>query len=92
MDQYPIKPEVLAEIEAERGRQNVEWGGPEHDEGHCCEDWLTYIAKQMRCIRGGTESAPRPARERMVMIAALAVAALENAPDLQPTTQGDNDA
>jgi hypothetical protein len=70
---------VIDEIDAERARQDVQWGGPAHDDQHHPDEWIDYINKQ---ARAGWLAAvtPHPVeyRERLVKIAALAVAALES--------------
>lgn len=65
-------------IAEERAAQDEQWGGGEHDKEHTTEEWLTYITKQLNYaaianrIGRGDE-----VKERLVKIAALAVAALE---------------
>jgi hypothetical protein len=63
---------VFAEIAAERVRQNAQWGGPEHDDAHGPIDWLQCIDYQH------SRATVSDYRERMVKIAALAVAAIES--------------
>lgn len=61
------------DIRAERARQDLQWGGPAHDDGHAVEDWCSYIGRQLYFV----EVRP-PVRDRLVKIAALAVAAIES--------------
>lgn len=70
---------VFAEIQAERVRQDEQWGGPEHDDTHGPADWCDYIERQLSEADGviGLQN-PAAWRERMVKIAALAVAAIES--------------
>lgn len=72
-------PNVLDEITAERARQDEQWGGPEHDDGHDCIDWCNWIDYQRQRAVGSALAGDRADwRERMVKIAALAVAAIES--------------
>jgi len=79
--------QLFAEIEEERARQDRQWGGPGHDDEHDWDEWLDYIAKQMRRLdvderrtlrRLEPPDAPPDYRDRLVKIAALAVAAVES--------------
>lgn len=65
---------IYQEIQAERRRQDEKWGGPQHDDQHEPKDWITYLAKHL-----GRAVTPHPGvfREQMVIVAALAIAALE---------------
>lgn len=67
--QYPYK-----DIEAERVRQDAQWGGASHDDGHPMLDWLDFIDHQITRARG----LPHQIRDRLVKIAALAVAGIES--------------
>lgn len=74
---------VLAEVAAERKRQDVTWGGPEHDDGHTNTNWtiwLSFIDEHNRKAYSGENSpeAYRNARRRFIEVAALAVAAVES--------------
>jgi hypothetical protein len=64
---------VYQEIQQERERQDGLWGGPEHDDQHTGHDWLGFIESQLERIVD-----PPSYRERLVKIAALAVAAVES--------------
>ncbi|WP_416052772.1 hypothetical protein [Cupriavidus basilensis] len=66
--------QVCREVVAERARQTVLWGGPEHDDEHTNNDFLRFIHYQMNSIAHDT---PDLHRARFVKIAALAVAAVE---------------
>lgn len=70
---------VLQDIVAERNAQDVQWGGPAHDDRHAPEEWLEYIEKQLdyaNALIGMSESDPEY-RERLVKIAACAIAAIQ---------------
>lgn len=76
---------IVLDIFAERDRQDAQWGGPEHDDGHTAHDWLRYIGHQAQRAHDETLSDdrtqlvdPEHYRQRLVKIAALAVAALES--------------
>jgi hypothetical protein len=63
---------IFNEVVAERARQDARWGGPEHDDGHSEGDWADFIREYAWGDRGADF------RERMLKIAALAVAAIES--------------
>lgn len=69
---------VVLEIEAERKRQDYQWGGSGHDDHHTREEWLTYLRrhteKAARALRDGDLAAHR---RYLRNIAALAIADLE---------------
>lgn len=76
---------IVLDIFAERDRQDAQWGGPDHDDSHSARDWLVYVNKQVETAIGETLSDdttqlvdPEHYRQRMVKIAALAVAAIES--------------
>lgn len=67
--------DILTEIAAERVRQDMKWGGPEHDDTHTHTDWLNLIDKRL----APPASHRTPAveyRRAMIEIAALAIAAV----------------
>ncbi len=66
---------VLNEIVDERARQDVKWGGPERDDEHDRVAWLDFINGQR--LAAADKSAAE-FRQRMIKIAALAVAAVES--------------
>lgn len=75
---------ILIDVFAERERQDAQWGGADHDDRHSGNDWLDYIGKQQLVAVNETLSDngleivdPEHYRQRLVKIAALAVAALE---------------
>lgn len=63
---------VVAAVYQERKMQDRQWGGAEHDDTHNHDDWLNYIGYQMDRSRYGDDK-----RERLIKIAALAIAAVE---------------
>jgi len=63
---------VIRDVNAERQRQDEQWGGPEHDDTHIYSDWLRYIAYQSE------QAKFESARERLIKIAALALAGIES--------------
>ena len=73
---------VVAEVMAERDRQDRKWGGPTHDRVHSEADWCRYVREHE--IRAESALAGEPIREgddwrtQMVRIAPLAVAAIES--------------
>lgn len=72
-------PNVYQEIQDERSRQDVQWGGHEHDDEHARHEWNGFIAHQMSAAATAVVQDDQSAwRERMIKIAALAVAAVES--------------
>lgn len=73
------KQEVLGEVYRERSRQDLKWGGPEHDDTHSTQDFCRWIknyaswADQM-----ADANSMDKARRRLINVAALAVAAVES--------------
>jgi hypothetical protein len=75
----PVRFELALEIEAERRRQDAQWGGPAHDDEHEPGDWCQYLAHQQRLLLKMTSPTQREdIRARFVKIAALAFAAIES--------------
>ena len=69
---------VLSEVSAERRRQNQKWGGPGHDDHHTVAEWARLIQNYAGWaeVMAGMQSYDK-ARNRLVQVAALAVAAVE---------------
>jgi hypothetical protein len=66
-------------IDAERERQDEQWGGPDHDDRHGWEEWTWFIQKQLNIARSRVEKGDEAEyRRRLVNIGALAVAAIES--------------
>lgn len=78
---------IFAEIMAERAYQDAKWGGAEHDSGHNVLDWARFISEYVdKLVKDKDSGYPvGHMRHRFVQIAALACAALQHCPDLQPT-------
>jgi len=70
------RSEIIRDIFAERNRQNEIWGGAEHDNKHGLSDWIRFIGHQVNHM-AGLKPSDDP-RERLVRVAALAVAAMES--------------
>jgi hypothetical protein len=69
---------VLQEIAAERTRQDAQWGGATHDDAQSVDSFVQLIADYAGWARvKAREGAPVEARQRLVQVAALAVAAVE---------------
>ena len=68
---------VLNQIIAERRRQDSQWGGAGHDDEHGPSDWLGFL-KEHRDRAAKTVKDSDAYRHRLVVIAALAVAAIES--------------
>lgn len=67
---------VLIEVFHERRRQDLRWGGPEHDDGHGPHDWIAYIMRHAgRAVMWPWDRSTF--RRQMIRVAALAVAAVE---------------
>jgi hypothetical protein len=64
---------IYDEIQTERQRQDVKWGGASHDDTHIANDWANYIIDHAKaaCVSDF--------RTEMIKVAALAVAAIEAA-------------
>lgn len=71
----PVRP-VMAEVSAERNRQNKQWGGPAVDDKRDPTDWFRYINYQREKWR--RPNGASYFREAMIKTAALAIAAVES--------------
>ena len=71
--------ELLSEVSAERVRQDGKWGGAEHDDDHTTADFVQLIQDYAGWARtmAGMQSYDK-ARNRLIQVAALAVAAVES--------------
>lgn len=69
-----MRKAIFEEIVLERERQDAEWGGPPHDDSHEATDWIAYLAKH---LGRAVTLEPEVFRRQMVIVAALAVAAVE---------------
>jgi hypothetical protein len=76
-----MSEKAYLDIKAERERQDALWGGPSHDDNHDALDWLEFIDYQVTRTHDAVNfpyEVDWTARERLVKIAALAVAAIES--------------
>ena len=74
-DPKPLSP--FDEINKERCAQDEQWGGQTHDDSHERFEWCVYIRKQ-NMLADHASSDPQEFEDRMVKVAALAVAAIES--------------
>lgn len=85
MNDMQSRAQIYGAIQAERDRQDEQWGGPAHDDKHNAGDWMDYITHQVEKFAMGLMShgknyyATPDARQRFIKIAALCFAALESA-------------
>ena len=67
---------IYRQITLERDRQDRQWGGPDHDDHHTPNDWVAYITKHLgKAVHWPWT--PVTFRHQMVVVAAIAVAAIE---------------
>lgn len=72
-------PTALEEVAIERQRQDGKWGGAEHDDRHSTAEFVQLIedyAGWARTMAG--MNSPAKARNRLIQVAALAIAAVES--------------
>lgn len=70
---------IFGEILEERHRQDEQWGGPAHDDNHSAAEWICWIVKHVGKAVASAESKDGTAlRHRLIVIAALVVAAIES--------------
>lgn len=70
---------AIEEIVAERIRQDLQWGGPEHDDGHEAVDWEIILRKHVqRLTRSSAAEPTSDYRDRLIKIAAIALAAAQS--------------
>jgi hypothetical protein len=71
--------DVLNDVANERSRQDVLWGGAEHDDAHHPAEFVGFIEAYAQRARAGIEAeGVGETRHRLVQVAALAVAAIES--------------
>lgn len=71
-------PKAIADINAERDRQDRMWGGPDHDDERERTDWLRFIRAHARdALKAVNAGELDDYRTELVQLAALAVAAIE---------------
>lgn len=68
---------ILDEILDERERQDEKWGGPGHDASHAGHDWKMFIVEQASRLVDDLCMKKPDYRQRLIKIAALAMAAIE---------------
>ncbi|WP_431284977.1 hypothetical protein ACQW02_09225 [Humitalea sp. 24SJ18S-53] len=70
---------VLAEVAAERTRQDAQWGGPAHDDTLPFNAFIQLITDYAGWARAkAREGSTLEARQRLIQVAAIAVAAAES--------------
>lgn len=70
------RSKIMVEIDQCRIEQDMTWGGPGHDDTHTSHDWIAYIVKHLgRAVMWPFSMTTF--RRQMVIVAALAVAAIE---------------
>lgn len=70
---------ILAEVARERLRQDGKWGGPTHDDTHSTAEFVQWIEDYAGWARMmASMNSPDKARNRLIQVAALAVAAVES--------------
>ncbi len=95
---------IHEEIKTERLRQDAEWGGSTHDDVHEPEKWCGFLRHQLRLadraacslatdeITGGEEQALIDGyRERLIKVAAVAIAAIESLDRIMQKRTGSSD-
>lgn len=70
---------IYREVDAERDRQDAQWGGPAHDDEHQGSDFVRFVREHTDHARNAIHAgALDEFRKQLVEIAALAVAAVES--------------
>lgn len=75
--------QIVELVRAERTRQDIQWGGPEHDDEHLKVDWINFIRKQaLKALEaidfGYSASAEDRYYDAVLKITALGFACLES--------------
>lgn len=75
---------IYKQIDGRRDKQDTKYGGPEHDDGHVPNDWIALITRYAgeaaaypACSKSLTQGDEVRFRARMLDVAAIAVAAIE---------------
>jgi hypothetical protein len=75
-----ITDKIIERIDQERRAQDIQWGGPIHDDSHLTRDWFYYIEAQCNSaiqeIRLAKDK--EDIQDRFIKIAALAIAGYES--------------
>lgn len=75
----PPPTPVLAEVGAERARQDGKWGGAAHDDKHSVAEFVQFIEDYAGWARMmDSLGSPLKARRRLMQVAAMAVAVVES--------------
>lgn len=70
------KAAIFSEISLEREKQDKQWGGADHDLHHTPNDWIAFLTKHVgRAVHWPWNTVTF--RRQMVVVAAVAVAAIE---------------
>ncbi len=72
----PTVIDVVSEVMVERARQDEQWGGPVNDDKNDWYDWRGLIYRQQQFM--SMEGTDHARRQRLIKIAALALAAVES--------------
>jgi hypothetical protein len=67
---------IYAQISVERERQDKIWGGPEYDDRNSPTDWIAFLTKHVGLAVHWPWNVTT-FRHQMVVVAAIAVAAIE---------------
>jgi hypothetical protein len=70
---------LLEAIIAERIRQDAQWGGAEHDDGHDPDDWYDLLWSHVDRLVDHQGAAMPDYQARLIKIAAIALAAAQSA-------------
>ncbi len=73
--------EIFNEIRTERGLQDLQWGGKNHDDQHDIRDWVCYIVNFLaRAVNNEADWGfnLKKARSAFIKVAALCIAAIES--------------
>lgn len=71
-----MNEQLIKEIVLERVSQDQQWGGADHDDFHNQHNWCEYISYQLDYVADNLT--PEAFEQRMIKVAALAVAAIES--------------
>lgn len=81
--------DILNAIVKHRAEQDIEHGGPAHDDTHSRRDWADFLQNQVSKTHAShPATSVKNYRERLIKIAALAVAALESEERLRGASFG----
>lgn len=84
-------PEIFQAVIVERHAQDRQWGGPEHDDKHIPQDWEGLIGMHAALLTDvdGNGLPRADYRQRLITVAALAVAATQSWDRTRPATQAE---